>query len=118
MRHYIAAAVVLAVSACATARQQIFRAPSDDTIQSGSEMSYGGDGFNVYVTNGSSVPILVTGLRLYECENIKTRCDETVGLKVRVDSGRRQNIYIVRIDNVSRASHFQFHYTWQQAAPQ
>src|SRR6267154_1523726 len=104
MRHDIAAAVVLAVSGCASGAQQVFRAASDDTIQSGSEMSFGGDGFNVYVTNGSTVPIVVTGVRLYECENIKTRCDETVSLKVRVDPGRRQNVYIVRIDNTGRAS--------------
>src|SRR6266496_6006295 len=118
MRHHITAVVVLVVSGCATGAQQIFRAASDDTIQSGSEMSYGGDGFNVYVTNGSTEPILVTGVRLYECDNIKTRCDGTVTLKLRVDPGRRQNIYLVRIDNATRASHFQFHYTWQRATPQ
>lgn len=115
MRHDMAAVAVLAAAACASGAQQVFRAPSNDTIQSGSEMSFGGDGFNVYVTNESSEPIVVTGLRLYECENIKTRCDETVPLKVRVDAGRRLNVYIVRVDNASRASHFQFHYTWERA---
>ena len=50
-------------------------APSNETIETGTEMSFGGDGQIVYVYNHSSVPIVVTGLHLIDCENIKNSCD-------------------------------------------
>lgn len=115
MRRHHAALVGMAVACCSTARQPVYRAASNDTIESGSEMSYGGDGYTVYVTNDSSVPITVTGLQLYDCENIKSECGPAIEIKVHVEPGRQQNIYTVRIENTTRASHFRFHYTWQPA---
>src|SRR5882757_5389724 len=82
-RPHLTLLVALALS-CSTGRQPVFLAPSGESIESGSEMSYGGDGYNVYITNHSSVPIEVTGLKLYDCENIRNQCDLAVPLKVRV----------------------------------
>jgi hypothetical protein len=110
------ALIGIVVMGSATGGQTVFPAPTSDNIESGSEMNYGGDGYTVYVRNESSVPINVTGLQLYDCENIKSECGPGMPLKIRVDPGRQQNIFIVRIENTTRASHFRFHYSWEQAA--
>jgi len=114
-RPHLTLLVALALS-CSTGRQPVFLAPSGESIESGSEMSYGGDGYNVYVTNHSSVPIEVTGLKLYDCENIRNQCDLAVPLKIRVEPGRRQTVYTLKVKTTERASSFRFTYTWQPAA--
>src|SRR5206468_12813092 len=56
------------------------------------------------VTNRSSVPIEVTGLKLYDCENIRNPCDVAVALKVRLEPGRRQTVYTLKVANTERRS--------------
>jgi len=114
-RPHLTLLVGLALS-CSTGRQPVFLAPSGESIEAGSEMSYGGDGYNVYVMNHSSVPIEVTGLKLYDCENIRNPCDVAVALKVRLEPGRRQTVYTLKVANTERRSSFRFHFTWQQVA--
>ena len=75
-------------------------------------MSYGGDGYNIWVMNGSTKTIMVTGVLLHECENIKSQCGTATRLQVRLEPGRRQTVYLVRIDDQRRASTFRFSYTW------
>lgn len=99
--------------ACASNRVPVFVAPSNQTIEAGTEMSFGGDGHVVYVYNHSSVPIVVTGLQLLDCENIKNSCD-VQRLRIQVPAGQRTNIVTVKPENPSRPYSFQFHYSWEQ----
>jgi hypothetical protein len=98
---------------CASNRVLVFVAPTNQTIEAGTEMSFGGDGHVVYVYNHSSVPIVVTGLQLLDCENIKNSCD-VQRLRIQVPAGQRTNIVTVKPENPSRPYSFQFHYSWEQ----
>ena len=100
--------------ACSTGRIPTYVAPSQEAIEAGTEMNYGGDGQFVYVINHASVPITITGLHLIDCENIKNRCDP-MQLRVQVAPGRRENLVTVKADNPSRAYSFRFTYTWEPA---
>ena len=98
--------------ACASNRVLVFVAPSNQTIEAGSEMSFGGDGHVVYVYNHSSVPIMLTGLQLLDCENIKNSCD-VQRLRIQVPAGQRTNIATVKPENPDRPYSFHFHYSWE-----
>src|SRR5712691_9708573 len=107
MRHGFARAVVwfaatLAV-ACARTPIPVYVAPSSDTIESHTEMTLSGDGQEIFVRNHSSVAIIVTGLRLLDCENIRNRC-EVQRLQVRVPPGQRVTLTTVRPNDSSRPS--------------
>jgi len=108
---------ILLLCACASNRVPLYVAPSSETIDTGTEMTLSGDGQYVYVFNHSSVPIIVTGLHLVACENIKNKC-EVQRLQVRVPPGQRVNLATVRPDNTSRPSSFRFTYTWERAHDQ
>ena len=108
-------AVGVLAAACAGSRERVYVAPSNETIQSGTEMTFGGDGQAIYIVNHSTVPIVITGLRLTSCENVKSRCDETMRLRVRVGPGRRETVHVVRPDNPNRGHSFRFSYTWEPA---
>ena len=116
MRDVICAAGLAIASmlagACASNRVPVFVAPSNQSIEAGSEMSFGGDGHVVYVYNHSSAPIMVTGLQLLDCENIKNSC-EVQRLRIQVPAGQRTNIATVKPENPNRPYSFQFHYSWE-----
>ena len=105
-------ALVALSAGCAAAQPPAYVAPSNETIEAGTEMNYGGDGQFVYVINHASVPITITGLHLTDCENIKNRCDP-MQLRVMVAPGRRENLITVKAGNSSRAYSFRFTYTWE-----
>ena len=111
----VAALVIVGMLAygCASNRVAIFVAPSNETIETGTEMSFGGDGQIVYVYNHSSVPIVVTGLQLIDCENIKNSCD-VQRLRVQVPAGQRTTLATVKPENPNRPYSFRFHYSWEQ----
>jgi len=116
MRHVFWAAGLaiasISAGACASNRVAVYVAPSNESIESGSEMSLGGDGQVVYVYNHSSVPIMVTSLQLLDCENIKNHC-EVQHLRMQVAPGQRTNIATVKPENPNRPYSFQFHYSWE-----
>ncbi len=99
---------------CASHGVPVYVAPSSETIEVGTEMSLSGDGQYVYVVNHSSVSIMVTGLHLTDCENIKNRC-EVMRLRVPVRPGQRENLDTVKPDNPNRPSSFRFTYSWEPA---
>lgn len=113
--HIVILSIVVTLgSACASKGVPVFVAPSMETIQSGTEMAFSGDGQYVYIINHSSVPIVITGLNLVDCQNIKNRC-EVMHLRVRVLPGQRVNLATVRSQNTSLPSSFRFTYTWEAA---
>ncbi len=101
-------------AACAGRSVPVYVAPSNETIEAGTEMALSGDGQYVYIFNHASVAIMVTGLHLTDCENIKNRC-EVMRLRVQVRPGQRENVATVRPDNPNRPSSFRFTYTWEPA---
>ncbi len=114
------AALTLAATlsaACAGGQTRIYVAPTSETIEAHTEITLSGDGQEVYVLNHSSVPIIVTGLSLVNCENIKNRC-EAERLHVRVPPGQRVSLVTVRLNNTSRPSSFDYRYTWEPAKEQ
>jgi uncharacterized protein (DUF2164 family) len=103
--------------ACASNRAPVYVAPTNQTIEVGTEMTESGDAENVYVINHSSAAIMVTALNLYQCENIKNRC-EVQRLRVRVRPGQRENLATVRPLYSTRAFSFRFTYAWEPARDQ
>ena len=99
------AALTLAATlsaACAGGQTRIYVAPTSETIEAHTEITLSGDGQEVYVLNHSSVPIIVTGLSLVNCENIKNRC-EAERLHVRVPPGQRVSLVTVRLNKYQPA---------------
>ena len=105
-------ALVALTVACSTGRIPAYVPPSNEAIEAGTEMNYGGDGQFVYVINHASVSITITGLHLIDCDNIKNRCDP-MQLRVQVAPGRRENLITVKPDNPNRAYSSRFTYTWE-----
>lgn len=99
------------LSSCSGNRATEFIAPSNNTIEAGTEMSFS-EGQYIYIINHSSVPIMITGLHLTDCENIKNSCLPTP-LRIRVEPGRRENLTTVRPDISDRPYTFRFRYTWE-----
>ena len=116
MARFIRGAVLTIVGmlgfACASNRVTVFTAPSNETIQAGSEMTLSGDGQVVYVYNHSSLPIVITGLQLIECENIRNSCD-VQRLRIEAPPGQRVNIATVRPANPNGPYSYRYHYSWE-----
>lgn len=84
-------AVLLAFSVSASA-QQVFVAPTPRTIVGSSEQSSGVDAAHIlYVTNESTVPIIVFGVLLSSCENVRQFC---MGQRthIAIAAGERRNV--------------------------
>ncbi len=77
-------------------------------------MNNAGDGQYVYVINHSTVPIMVTGLNLLDCQNVRNFC-QPQQLAIHVAPGQRVNLATVKPDNPGSASSFRFTYTWAPA---
>ena len=99
------------VCSCSGNRASVYVAPSNSTIEAGTDMSFS-EGQYIYIVNHSSVPIMITGLHLTDCVNIKNSCLPTP-LRIRVGPGQRENIATVRPDVSDRAYSFRFNYTWE-----
>ena len=115
IRSALSALVVLATLSCASAgRQTVYVAASNANITDQAVASYNGVSQLVYVTNGSTVPIVVTSVRLYDCDNIRNRC-EVVRMRVPVGPGHRELIVTVNPENPERAYSYRYSWTWEAA---
>lgn len=103
------------LAACASSTERVYVAPSNDTVITSLEASYDGRGQQIYVTNLSSVPIVVTSLHLRECKNIRNRC-EVRRMNVLVEPGKRRQIELVEYDRTGTGgSTFRYSWSWEQA---
>lgn len=100
--------------ACAPKAVRAYVAPTDQTVSVETQMSGDGRGHSVYVTNRSTVPIVVTGIHLYDCENIRNRC-EPRKINVRVEPGDRRLVESVRPESPERSNGFRVRFTWTAA---
>lgn len=107
--------VSLAAVSCATARQIVYVAPSNETVTAETVASYDGIRQLIYVTNSSTVPIVITSLQLRACENIRNRCEVT-RLRVPVGPGQRVLVATIEPENRERAYTYRYYWTWEVAA--
>jgi hypothetical protein len=102
----------LSVLACAAAlpaaAQDLFVAPTRNTIVGSAEQSHGSTpGHDLYISNRSTVPIVVFGFTLTDCENIRQACSgERINIPV-APGDRRQ---VGRVD--ARDAHREWRYRW------
>ncbi len=105
--------------ACATAHSSSqpssanrgYVAPSDQTIVGEIDPAF--DEQDIYITNNSSVAIVITSVRLFDCQNVGSPCT-LIPLKIPVGPGQRKRIATVRPRDRERA--FSFHYNWTWSA--
>jgi uncharacterized protein YcfL len=112
MRRYAQLLLVLCAG-CASAAQHAYVAPTNETIMSETEDDRGPTPAHVvYVSNHSTVPIQVYSIRLYDCTNVKQRCDVS---SVNITVGPGQRKVITRVEPASAATGFgyRFGYSWK-----
>lgn len=105
---------ILLVS-CAAKPELTYLAPTERTVTARLEAAYGADAQHIIVENMSTVEVIVTSLRLQECENIKNDC-EVVRLREPVKPGQRHRLATVQPANPDRASSFSFSWSWEVAS--
>ena len=88
--------------------QDKFIAPNEYTVIPLTEQSNSDDPVHVlYVSNNSTVPIVLFGITLSSCENVRQSCGSR-RTKIRIDAGRRANVGRVEARDKERA----FSYRW------
>ena len=86
---------------------------STSTIETRLEQASGGDQASlIYIINRSSQQIIVTSIRLMECENIQGSCGVR-RLKLRVPAGGQTMVQRVRPRDPDQPSGFRYTYTWE-----
>ena len=97
---------------CAGAARQAYVAPSRATVVSTTEESQGPPPAHViYVENRSTVPIMVFGVSLSGCENVRQQCSPRP-VKIRVSPGRREIAMRVEPANKDRGFEYHFGFSW------
>lgn len=71
----------------------------------------------IYVTNRSSETILVTSVRLMDCQNVQGNCG-TIRRKVRILAGGRVMVHRVRPRFDDQAFGFRYTFTWEAERPE
>lgn len=108
----LAAAAILVLGACAApATERVYVAPTNDNVSIGLEAAMDGRGQHVWVQNRSTETIVVTSLRIYDCENIRNRC-EVQRMEREVAPGQRMRLATVQPDDPDRPSNFRYGWTW------
>ena len=88
--------------------QDRFVAPSPNTVIASTEQSNSDDPVHMmYVSNNSTVPIVVFGVALTACENVKQSCGPR-RTNIRISAGRRVNVGRVQARDTERG----FGYRW------
>ena len=108
--------VVAGAAACASAAERTFIAADDRTVTSRLEIASSGRGQQVIVQNSSTVEILVNGVVLSECQNIKTRC-EVHRMRVPVGPGRRRSVFTIETDGTGNGHNFRYRISWEASNP-
>ena len=110
----IIACLTLAVAVSSPAfAQDTFIAPTRNTIVASSEQSYGSvAGHIFYVTNRSTVPIVVFGLTMMDCENVRQSCSPQ-RLDILVPPGDRRQIGRVEARDAERAYRYRWGFSYR-----
>ena len=88
--------------------QDVFVAPNERTVIASTEQSNSDDpAHTLYISNNSTVPIVVFGISLTACENVKQPCGPR-RTNIKIGAGRRVNVGRVQARDSERA----FSYRW------
>ena len=102
------------VAGCASPQGKlVYVAPSNDTISVTTELGRGSTpSQNIYVVNVSTEPIIVFGIALRQCENVRQQCD-THPVNIKVNGGDRRIVFRVEPRDVEKAYSYRFNYSWR-----
>lgn len=107
------AAAVVALPAHAQKAPTRYVAATDATVTSYTEDSQGGrPGHVIWVTNASTVPIVVFGVTLSDCENIKGYCGNSK-VKIRIGPGSRSIVKRVDADDIDKGFRYRSGFSWR-----
>jgi hypothetical protein len=109
--------LVVLLTGCASQGQRVYVAPSNDTITTNTEEGMGNTPVhNIYVINGSTVPIIVFGVALRDCENVKQQCEPN-NTNIKIDGGARRLVLHVQPRNTQQGFSYHFSYSWRPEKP-
>jgi hypothetical protein len=109
-------AVLVVLAGCAAKVESTFVAPTDRTVVS--RLEPGGDGrTHIVVYNNSSVAVVVNGVTLSGCANVKNRC-ELIRLRVPIKPGQRRSVLIVSRNRAEQGHAFRYSWSWESEATQ
>jgi hypothetical protein len=103
----------LILAGCASSGQRAYVAPTNESITTTTEQGLGGSPVHqIYVINGSSVPITVFGIVLRDCQNITETCEPR---RVNIEIGPGEQRLVLRIEPRERGQPFRyrFGYSWR-----
>src|SRR2546427_12924028 len=104
---------------CATTQSNSQPAPATPGYVAQSSLTIVGeidpafDGQEIYITNNSSVAVVIPSVRLYDCQNVGSPCT-LIPLKIPIGPGQRKRVATVRASDRERA--FSYHYKWTWTA--
>ncbi len=85
------------------------------TVDTELDTSLGNGDHMIYVNNRSSVEIIVTSVRLMDCENVQGSCS-VIKKKIRVNAGGRVLAHRVRARYPDQNFSFRYSFTWEGVA--
>jgi hypothetical protein len=103
----------LFLAGCASQGQRVYVAPSNESITTTTEEGLGNSPVHeIYVINGSTVPITVFGVTLRDCQNIRQTCEPR---QMDLEIGPGQRRVVLRIEPRDRGLPFnyRFGYSWR-----
>jgi hypothetical protein len=107
MNRLLVLGLLCCVSAPASA-QDVFVAPTYNSVFASSEQGFGTEeAHQLFVTNKSTVPIIVFGVSLSSCDNVKQSC-EARRTKINIPAGQRRNVGKVQAKDTEKG----FEYRW------
>lgn len=110
------AALTVLLSACASGgakKEETYVAATNQTVLLEQETLQGrAQARAAYLVNRSTVPVIVTGLNITQCVNIKQYCG-TTKLAIKVGPGQRRQILRIEPDNFATAFNYRMSYTWR-----
>jgi hypothetical protein len=112
--HGITLSLLLATPLAAQRGEEVFTAPNWTNVFVDIENAPGREpGHIIWITNHSSVPILITGITMQSCENIKQRCTgNRLRVKV-VPNGKAIAFRVGPKDPLARWTYRNVSFTWQ-----
>ncbi len=107
------ALLTIFLAGCASQSRLVHVAPTNDTVTTTTEDGMGSTpAHNIYVINASTVPIVVFGVALRDCENLKQQC-EPRPLDMKIDGGQRRIVLRVEPRDPHLAFSYRFSYSWR-----
>jgi hypothetical protein len=103
-----------ALLGCAsTSSQAVYVAPTTDNVTTETDEGRGGtQSHNIYVRNNSSVAIVVYGVTLRSCENVRQQCEPQV-TNIRVEPNTRSVVLHVEPKSNFAPFSYRFSYSWR-----